>query len=271
MAFGKRLFTLALLLAAGIFAYQKFTSVEGFSEDKISSSLPIHPQWAIPVPAEAVQIKEILGSQFKFLGEGAQAYAFESADGKYVLKFFKMRRFSPSTADYLCPHVVRRRLKNLRWVFNGYKIAYDNFRQDTGLVFIHLAKTDYLKQKALIVDDKGIEHLIDLDKTEFVLQEKAELLFDRLAKQQRVGDQLGVQKSIADVLALVKRRIDQGYADRDKGVSNNYGFVGERAIQLDIGRLYKGSKEGQFEHVEERISRWQEEFNSNSMISSASQ
>ena len=170
-----------------------------------------------------------------------------------------MRRFSPSTADYLCPHVVRRRLKNLRWVFNGYKIAYDNFRQDTGLVFIHLAKTDYLKQKVWIVDDKGIEHQIDLDKTEFVLQEKAELLFDRLAKLQKAGDQQGMQKSIAAVLELVKRRIDKGYADRDRGVSNNYGFVGDRAIQLDIGRLYKGVKEGQFEHVQQRIQRWQQE------------
>src|ERR1700733_951950 len=137
MVSGKRIFTLVLLLAAGAFSYQKFTSVEGFSEDKISSSLPVHPQWTIPVPAESMQIKEILGSRFKFLGEGAQAFAFESQDGKYVLKFFKMRRFSPSTTDYLCPHVVRRRLKNLRWVFNGYKIAYENFRQDTGLVFIH--------------------------------------------------------------------------------------------------------------------------------------
>jgi len=259
MASGKQIFSLVLLLAAGAFAYQKFTFVERFSEDKISSSLPVHPQWTIPVPAESMQIKEILGSRFKFLGEGAQAFAFESQDGKYVLKFFKMRRFSPSTADYLCPHVVRRRLKNLRWVFNGYKIAYENFRQDTGLVFIHLAKTDYLKQQAIVIDDKGQEHQIDLDKTEFVLQEKAELLFDRLAKLHKAGDREDVQKSIAAVLELVKRRIDKGYADRDKGVSNNFGFVGERAIQLDIGRLYKGAKEGQFEHVQQRIGRWQKE------------
>jgi len=264
MAFGKRFLA---LLAIGIFAYYKFTSVEGFSEDKISSSLPIHPQWQVRSPANS-EIKEILASRFTFLGEGAQAYAFESADGKYVLKFFKMRRFTPSTADYLCPHVVRRRLKNLRWVFNGYKIAYDHFRQDTGLVYIHLAKTDDLKQKALIVDDKGTLHHIDLDQTEFVLQEKAELLFDRLVKLQKAGDEQGVQRSIAAILELVQRRIDQGYADRDKGVSNNFGFVGERAIQLDIGRLYKGVKEGQFEHVQQRIIRWQ---NSNVEISSASQ
>jgi len=267
MASGKRLFTLALL-AIGAFSYLKCSP--DFSEDKISSSLPIHPQWTIPASEASAKTKEILGSRFTFLGEGAQAYAFESADGKYVLKFFKMRRFSPSTADYLCPHVVRRRLKNLRWVFNGYKIAYENFKKDTGLVFIHLAKTDYLKQQAVVVDDKGIEHRIDLDKTEFVLQEKAELLFDRLAKLQEIGDEQGVQRSIAAVLALVQRRIDRGYADRDKGVSNNFGFVKERAIQLDIGRLYKGVKEGQFEHVQQRIARWQA-INSKAEISSASQ
>jgi len=259
MAPSKRIFLLALFLAAGAFCYQQSKTVAGFSEDKIASRLPVYPQWTIPVPAEPLQIKEILASRFKFLGEGAQAFAFESQDGKYVLKFFKMRRFYPSKADYLCPHVVRRRLKNLRWVFNGYKIAYDNFRQDTGLVFIHLAKTDYLKQKVLIVDDKGIEYQIDLDKTEFVLQEKAELLFDRLTRLQRAKDQEGVQQSIAAVLQLVKRRIDKGYADRDRGVSNNYGFVGDRAIQLDIGRLYKGVKAGQYEHVQQRIERWQKE------------
>ena len=259
MASRKRYFYLILFLAAGSLLYRTFSSTEGFSEDKISSSLPIHPQWTIPVPAESAQIKEILGSRFKFLGEGAQAFAFESTDGKYVLKFFKMRRFSPSLADYLCPHVVRRRFKNLRWVFNGYKIAYENFKKDTGLVFIHLAKTDYLNQTAFVIDEKGVEHQIDLDKTEFVLQEKAELLFDRLTKLQKAGDQQGTKQSIAAVLDLVKRRIDKGYADRDKGVSNNYGFVGDRPIQLDIGRLYKGVKEGQFEHVQQRIQRWQAE------------
>jgi hypothetical protein len=258
MASSKRYFYLILLLIVGTFLYQKFSSNEGFSKDKISSSLPIHPEWTIlaPTQEQQKQLKKIFASRFKFLGEGAQAFAFESQDGKYVLKFFKMRRFSPSIADYLCPHVVRRRLKNLRWVFNGYKIAYENFRKDTGLIFIHLAKTNHLQQTVVIVDDKGNEHKIDLDRTEFVLQEKAELLFERLAKLYKAGDRQGAQKSIAAVLELVKRRIDQGYADRDKGVSNNFGFVGERAIQLDIGRLYQGIKEGQFEHVHHRIQRW---------------
>ncbi len=261
MASSKRYIYLIFALAVGLFFYQRNSSTEGFSKGKIASSLPPNPAWTIPAsPLEQQQeLKAIFASPFKFLGEGAQAYAFESSDGKYVLKFFKMRRFTPSLADHLCPHVVRRRLKNLNWVFNGYKIAYENFRKDTGLVFIHLAKTHDLQQMATIIDQQGQEHTIDLDQTEFVLQEKAELLFERLAKLYQKGDGQQAEQSIAAILELVKRRIDKGYADRDKGVSNNYGFVGDRAIQLDIGRLYKGTKERQFEHVQRRIQQWQEE------------
>lgn len=250
---------LLFLVAAGLWV--KFSSSEGFSEDKIASSLAPHPAWAIdrPSPEQQQKIQTILASRFKFLGEGAQSFAFETEDGKYVLKFFKMRRFTPSLADHLCPHVVRRRLKNLNWVFNGYKIAYEKFRQDTGLIFIHLAKTNHLHQKVQLLDATGKEHTIDLDKTEFILQEKAELIFDRLAHLKQQGDRERMQNSIQAILDLVKRRVDQGYADRDKAVSNNFGFVGDRPIQLDVGRLYQGSKEGQLMHVKKRIERWQQE------------
>jgi hypothetical protein len=256
-----RILILILILGVGFFTYRKITTTPGFSEGKISSSLPPQTQWAIPAPStdEAQKLKTIFSSRFKFLGEGAQAFAFESEDGKYVLKFFKMRRFTPSLEDYLCPHVVRRRLKNLRWVFNGYKTAYDHFRKDTGLLFIHLAKTTHLQKTVIVTDEKGKEHTIDLDTTEFILQEKAELLFTHLAKLYQSGDHQKADKAISDVLELVRRRVDKGYADRDKAVSNNFGFVGDRPIQLDIGRLYKGSKPGQLTHVERRIERWKRE------------
>jgi hypothetical protein len=263
MARSKRLGYLILIALAGaFFVFQKSTPAPGaFSLDQISSSLQPNAAWDIPAPSSEDQraLQNIFSSRFKFLGEGAQAYAFESEDGRYVLKFFKMRRFTSSWQDYLCPLVAKRRLKNLRWAFNGYKTAYDEMRQATGLVFIHLAKTDHLKQNVHVLDAQGKEYDIDLDKTEFVLQEKAELLFARLDRLYRQGDRKGGEKAISAVLDLVRRRIEKGYVDRDKAVSNNFGFVGDRAIQLDIGRLYKGTKEGQLEHVQRRIQQWQEE------------
>jgi hypothetical protein len=257
VAIRKRFLILALVAGAIFFIFRK-SDERGFSPDKIASSLSPHPAWSIPHEQDP-ELKMVLSSPFKFLGEGAQAFAFESSDGKYVLKFFKMRRFTPSWQDHLCPHVVRRRLKNLHWVFNGYKIGYDQFRKETGLVFIHLAKTTHLNQIATLVDETGKTHTIDLDKTEFVLQEKAELIFDRLSKLYAEGDVEKAHQAIASVLKLVQNRVDKGYADRDKAVSNNYGFVGDKPIQLDIGRLYKGTKERQYSHVKKRIERWQRE------------
>ncbi len=269
MARRKQIVLLTVALVLGFFVFGKSSSRVSM-EKEISSSLQPNPAWMIPSPdpAKQQQLQHIFSTPLTFLGKGAQSYAFASSDGKYVVKFFKMRRFTPSFADSLCPHVVRRRLRNLNWVFNGYKTAYDHFREETGLIFIHLAKTQNLNCKATLIDAAGEQFTLDLDSTEFVVQEKAELIFAYLDRLYRQGKNKEAEKAIAQVFQIVKHRMAEGYADRDKGVSNNYGFVGDRAIQLDIGRLYKGSKPGQLEHVEKRIERWQHEnqliFESNS-------
>ncbi len=253
----RKLFFLIFLGVAGFFVFRN-TQQPPFSPFQIESSLPVNPDWKTPPPPEAER-RVFLSSPFKFLGEGAQAYAFESCDGKYVIKFFKMRRFTPDWKDHLCPHLAYRRLKNLRWVFNGYRKAYDQFREDTGLIYVHLAKTDYLHQTITVIDQKGESHTIDLDQTEFVIQEKAELIFTHLRRLQESQGPSAVEEAIGEVLKLVERRIEKGYADRDNGVTNNYGFVGNRPIQLDIGRLYQGTRENQLEHVRSRIALWQRE------------
>jgi hypothetical protein len=244
-----------IFLTAALYFFSQPSTTPSFSPAMVSSTLPPHPQWAISDPAP----NRILSQKFNFLGEGAQAIAFQSEDGKYVLKLFKMRRFTPSVGDQFCPHVVRRRLRNLHWVFNGYKNAYQDLRRETGLVWIHLAKTNHLHQNLTIVDRDGNEHRIDADLTEFVIQEKAELIFHRLSRLYKEGKKSELEKAIASIQTLIQYRINKGYADRDKAISNNYGFVGSRPIQLDTGRLYKGQKAGQLEHLQNRIEEWKSE------------
>jgi hypothetical protein len=245
-----------MLLIGALFGANHFWKARsdalGFTPDKVSAHLPSAAEWEVPSNA---CVLPILSQKFTYLAEGKQAYAFQSEDGKYVLKLFQMRRFTPSWTDYLCPHLFKRRLKNRRWVFNGHKIAYTQFPQDTGVVFLHLNPTDTLNRVLTVVDQQGNTHQIDSDTTPFVLQEKAELIFDRLEKlapQER-------EKAIQAVLDLVGRRVKKGYADRDKAVRNNYGFVGDRPIHLDVGRLHLGTRPGQQDHVQRRINRWQEE------------
>jgi len=106
------------------------------------------------------------------------------------------------------------------------------------------------------VDRLGRTHLIDLDRTEFVVQEKAELIFTHLKKLLDRGDKAKVQQCIEATLALVQRRMDRGISDHDKAVKHNYGFIGERAIHLDIGRIEKIPKPKEYQRITQRINTW---------------
>jgi hypothetical protein len=229
-----------------------------FSVERITSKLPYNAEWAIPqLPQD--ELKPILGQNYRYLASGTQSYAFLSDDGRYVIKFFRMKHLVPSLSDYLKPGRVEKRQDNLQSIFKAYKQAYDDLKTESGLVYIHLNKTSDLNQKMTIADRLGRVHTIDLDQMEFIVQERAELLFTRLKKLYDAGDEEGAKRAINSVLTLVKQRIEKGYADQDKAVSHNYGFVGDRPIHLDIGRLFKGKKEGEYERIEARINTWLKE------------
>lgn len=233
----------------------------GFSLDKISSNLSFRPEWTVAdLPKE--RQREIFGQPYQYLASGAEAYAFVSQDGKYVIKFFRMKHLIPSLSDYLKPGRLVRREKNLNAIFTAYKSAYDELKEETGLLFIHLNKTENLKCKLTVTDRIGREHVIDLDQTEFVVQEKAELIFTYFKKLLDQGDHAGVARAKEAMLALVRTRIEKGFADQDKAVSHNYGFVSGRPIHLDIGRIFKGKKEKEYERITARIDKWLQENSS---------
>ena len=211
----KLIFSVLAVLGASLYFF--ISPSTAFSPELVSSNLAPRPMWSIPDPtaSEAENLHTLLSQKFTFLGEGEQAIAFQSEDGKTVLKLFKMRKLTPSFRDKLCPHVVRRRLRNLQWVFNGYKNAFQDLRKETGLVWIHLAKTKNLHQTLTVIDKTGTEHHIDADSTEFVIQEKAELIFHRLSRLRKEGKTSELEKAIASVHALIRHRIEKGYADRD--------------------------------------------------------
>lgn len=234
----KRVIVIAAILL-GIFIWSSQHTSLDFSVKKITSTLTYHPEWETAPPSI-----NLFDQNYSYLASGAQVYAFASDDGKYVIKFFRMEEEE----------------QNLPAIFNAYKLAYDELREESGLVYIHLNKTNCLQKKLCVIDRLGRTHVIDLDKTEFIVQEKAELIFTRLSKL--LGDKEATQKSVDAVLGLVQRRIEKGFADQDKAVSHNYGFVGDRPIHLDIGRIFKGEKKGEYERIAARIETWLQEHSS---------
>ncbi len=254
-----------LFLAWGSYWFYQNKTL-GFSIAKISSSFSYDPLWAIEEPQgkELEHLKGLLHQKYTYLASGSQSYAFLSADGKYVVKFFRMKHLIPRISDFWKPERIAHQRQNLLSIFGAHKLAFEELREETGLVYLHLNKTDHLKTKFQAVDKLGRTHWIDLDRTEFVVQEKAELIFNRLKRLLDEGDSAAVERSVAAVMQLVRRQIDKQIVDHDKAVKNNYGFVGDRPIHLDIGRIYKGTKPHDYDRIAARIQLWLEENKSSS-------
>lgn len=228
----------------------------GFSISRITSDFSHHPEWEVaPLPdEERKRLDGIFSQPFRYLGAGSQSCAFASADGKYVLKFFRMKHKTFYIKDLWVGNRSQERLENLFSIYASHKLAYEKMREDAGLIYLHLNKTSHLNKKIKLIDRLHRSHYVNLDEVEFVVQERAELIFDRL--QKLIHARKGVNGPLTEVMHLVRRRIDKGIADHDKAVAHNFGFVGDRAIQLDVGRIYEGHKPNDYDRILERIDKW---------------
>lgn len=220
----------------------------GFALNKVRSPFQYSPKWQIEDLSgrDKEKVHEILSQDFNYLGSGAQCYAFISADGKYVLKFFKMKHFIPKKWLKLIPlpglepyrfRKLDRRILNQEKLFSSYKMAYEKLKEATGLVYIHLNKSKDLDIKVRLYDRMRKCCLVNLDKYEFVLQEKAQLVRDRITALMQKGDNKGAIEAIRALLQEVIAQCQKGVIDSDSGISNNYGFIDQRVIHFDVGRI----------------------------------
>lgn len=234
-----------LILLIGIFFLPKFcrNQTDGFQVSNIHSHLAHDEKWEVKCEA----LPEIFDQKFTYLASGGQAYAFVSEDGKYVVKFFKhhLRRLPLWLKALPLPENLakrreatkaKRQRKFLR-DFTSYKLSYELLPKETGILYVHLNKTDTLKTKAQIIDKLQIEHSIDLDKVEFVIQKRADLVFPYFTKLIEEGEIEKSKKCIHSILELVKTRCAKGIYDEDPRLHRNFGFVDDRAIVIDVGRL----------------------------------
>lgn len=240
-----------LLSCLALFALVRiyFRITDDFRVANMTYEIPYHPEWDIPdpTPAELAKLKAILNQDFYYIGKGAQSYAFKSADEKYVLKFFKFKHLKPSLfVDFLPPlpylkeyrdAQVLRKAKKLNSVFTGYHLAYAVHKNDSGLIFIHLNKSDNLHLQAHVKDKIGLPRTIDLDPIVFVIQEKAQTTRAVIIDLLNQNDLAGAKRHIRQIFDLYLTEYRKGIYDRDHGVMHNTGFVGDKPIHLDVGKL----------------------------------
>jgi hypothetical protein len=195
------------------------------------------------------QLDSALCQRFTYLGRGLQMTAFISEDGNYVLKFFHPR--IPLKSNWYLNWKNWKRTYSLKWIstnwfqtgrrlekmFNRLKIAYSVLRDETGLVFIHLAPSDRVNHFVHVIDKQGKAHLMNLNQTPFVLQKKAMIAsdyLDQLANENRVDE---LKEAITLIEQLFAKRLKLGITDPNQNMDINYGFVDGRPIQIDVGRI----------------------------------
>lgn len=207
----------------------------------------IRPFYLISQPNEPPTnaAKQALSQTYKYLGRGRQCYAFASADGKYVLKLPRFDRFRvPFWLNAVPLREYRQTLsadkeKLHHFILNSFRIADEELKEETGILYLHLGESDYLQQKVTIVDRIGRKFSLSLDKAAFLLQEKKPLMMPLFFKCLEKKDREAAKKILDAFLVNLASRSHKGISNKDPTFFKNFGFDGKKVVQIDIGSFYR--------------------------------
>ena len=163
------------------------------------------------------------------------------------MKFVKYQRFRPQAwLDYFesIPLINRYRLgkiekkqKKLDMLFTSWKVAYDHLKPETGLVYVHLNKSNDLQQALTIHDKMGFEHKLNMDDMEFLLQKRANMLCSTINNFMQ-NDQTAEAKELIDnLLNMILSEYSRGLADNDHALMQNTGAIGTMPVHIDVGQF----------------------------------
>jgi hypothetical protein len=188
-----------------------------------------------------------LNQKFYYLGRGLQSFVFESEDRTVVLKLFNNRLQRQIFWLALLPPSAWResqlasRRRKLDAALASYRIAFEDLREETALLYLHPGSTAALHRPVILVDKLGIEHALDLNSCGFLLQKKAQLVFPFLESLRGAHDAEGAQRALSALLSLLRAKFARGIADNDPLIRTNFGFVEGRPVQIDVGPFSKDS------------------------------
>lgn len=249
--------SLVLLLVASYFAYIFYTLPKEPPKSVLLESRVVTPTFADPAYTVSVtqeklqELNSLFNQPFYFLGEGKQCTAFASRDGNCVIKFLLQK-----------PLVVKKRVMGLpdHFPFNLFKkykvkekadrkkslqaafmLSYRDIPEQTGTFFVHLNSTNELFIRPLILDQKGCLVSIDVNKTQFIVQKRAQHIKPVIMDLMWDGKFEEAKSRIDQLLELLYECAQKQVVDDDSGLvrNNNIGFVDSRAIYIDTGKLRK--------------------------------
>ena len=182
-------------------------------------------------------LHEVFSQPFHYLDRGKQSFVFVSEDQKYVLKFFDNRCLRSGSFSFLFTIDEEHCSRKLVQLFEGYRVAKVYDESHTGLLFLQLVPDPSYHYHVNVIDRLGFKHEIDLSEVPFVLQEKAIPLRELITALLNKGNVAEAEHRLHQIIDMYLDGYQRGIVDLDHNFMYNTGFVGDRPLRIDLGRL----------------------------------
>lgn len=252
------LFLCCFLFFVSLLERQLFKANHGFSLHVIEAPFPALSD---PIPSVSFPAK-LFQQPFHYLGKGAQSFVFESEDKQTVLKFYRfpsqLRRFpwARSPIHYLfSPSHRQLSAAKAKLAFHSFYLAAQPLVNETGALYVHLQPTHDLRQKAHLIDRLGTHYQLPLDSVVFVLQKKGIPFLAQFKKELALHNIAQCKKMLDGLIHLIRARCAHNISDLDNMANDNYGWLEDHAIHLDIGRFQEKALLSDPLHTQEEILR----------------
>lgn len=214
----------------------------------------------------------ILQQTYTYLGRGHQCYAFGSEDGKLVIKLPRYDRYRLSFFQRTCPfsfltsnrEIIRKDIERRRdFLIRSFELAFEELREETALLHLHLHRTEHLTQPLVIKDRLGRTYRLDPNRTAFLVQEKKPVMMAFFQEQLKKGDRKGAEEILDAFLHVITVRSEKGIYNKDPSFMRNFGWEEGKGVQIDVGSFYrkpnvssKEAREKSFQETTTHVKNW---------------
>lgn len=244
---------------------------DGFSIHRISHSEPPPCPFNEVVLWDEESIEEVnkaLRQDFYYLNSGSQCFVFSSADNQYVLKFFKHHRWrftalsqallSPSFCKKLREKKRSRKYMSYLDTCRSYCLSFEQFKDKTGLLFVHLSTNNRGLPTVTITDQIYRKYHLPLDNFTFLLQRKATPIGQYITECNE--DESKIRFLISKYLTFIEERARLGYLNKDPNFAKNFGVFNNSIIEIDIGGCFHDPKKDLHYFYSQELTRMEEKL-----------
>ena len=263
-----RRFLLIFGVSATLFALGAWRLSDGFTLSKMTAPLSYSAKWEVDAPP-ALDTRAILAQPFYYMGKGSQSFVFESLDRQYVLKFFRLNRYRLPAFQEKLPlppflSAIQQQRIDEKWrkrekLFESCTLAYNQLKQESGLVYVHLNKTTNLTLQVEIYDNLRRKHVIAIDEYAFMLQKRGEQVYPYLSRLLKEGKKEEARRALMSLSSLLSERMAKNIADGDAEIHKNAGFRNGEALFLDVGQFRREHSVENKERLARKLLAWLEE------------